>query len=65
MNGSVRGDEEGEFTYIKGRGETVIYYVVGGEEIRERIRRMERYIVGEKIDSDHQPIGLDKEEESR
>lgn len=52
MNWSVCGDE-GEFTYIGGKGETVIDYVIRGKEVREKIERME---VGERIDSDHQPI---------
>lgn len=43
MNGSVGGDEEGEFTYIG----------IGAKEVREKIERME---VGERINSDHQPI---------
>lgn len=32
LNGGVKGDEEGEFTYTGGRGETVIDYVLEEEE---------------------------------
>lgn len=52
MNRNVCGDE-GEFTYVGGKGETVIDYVIRGKEVREKIERME---VGARIDSDHQPI---------
>lgn len=40
LNGNVKGDEEGEWTYTGGKGETVINYVMGNEETRERVRRM-------------------------
>ncbi|XP_024875210.1 ABC transporter F family member 4-like [Temnothorax curvispinosus] len=55
LNGGVKGDEEGEFTYTGGRGETVIDYVIGEEEVRERVERLE---VGERVDSDHHPVTL-------
>lgn len=32
------GDEKGKFTYIKGKGETVIYYVTEEEEVREKVK---------------------------
>jgi len=53
LNGSVVGDEEGEWTYTKGRGGTVIDYVMGNEETRERVKRMR---IEDRVDSDHQPI---------
>lgn len=49
MNGSVSGDEKGEYTYVGSNENTVIDYVIGGEQVRERIRKM---TVGDKID-DH------------
>lgn len=52
MNESMCG-LEGEFTYIGGKGETVIDYVIRRKEVIGKIERME---VGERIDSDHQPI---------
>ncbi|XP_024890816.1 golgin subfamily A member 6-like protein 1 [Temnothorax curvispinosus] len=51
LNEGVKGDEEGEFTYTGGRGETVIDYVIGEEEVREKVERLEveeRVIPGEK-----------------
>ena len=53
LNGCTVGDEEGEFTYTGGRGETVIDYVMGEEKVRERVLRLE---VGESIESDHHPL---------
>lgn len=48
-----RRDEEGEWTYTGERRESIIDYVLGNEEIRERIKKMK---VKERVDSDHQPI---------
>lgn len=53
LNGSIKGDEEGEFTYIGGREETVIDYIIGDDKMREKIERVE---IGEEVDSDHQPV---------
>ena len=53
LNGNEEGDEEGEWTYTGGRGNSVIDYVLGNEEMREGVERME---VGERIDSDHHPV---------
>jgi len=53
FNGNVRGDENGEFTFTVKKGNTVIDYIMGEEEVKERIERMR---VGDKIDSDHHPV---------
>lgn len=53
LNGNVKGDEEGEWTYTGGRGGTVIDYAIGNEETRERVVKMR---VEDWVDSDHQPI---------
>lgn len=51
FNGGVKGDEKGEYTYTGERGNTVIIdYVIGDEEMKERIGRLE------KVDSDHHPL---------
>lgn len=50
LNGTIKGDEEGEYTYKGGRGETVIDYILGDEEVAKRLEKIE---VGERIDSDH------------
>ncbi|XP_024887566.1 trichohyalin-like [Temnothorax curvispinosus] len=55
LNGGTKGDEEGEYTYTGGRGEIVIDYIIGDEEVREKVERLE---VGERIDSDHHPLIL-------
>ncbi|XP_071577594.1 uncharacterized protein [Temnothorax nylanderi] len=55
LNGGMKGDEEGEYTYTGGKGETVIDYILGDEDIREKVERLE---VGEKVDSDHHPLIL-------
>ncbi|XP_067206638.1 uncharacterized protein [Linepithema humile] len=64
FNGSVRGDEEGEYTFTGGRGNTVIDYVIGEGEIRDRIEKMR---IGDRVDSDHHPVEvwLRGEEERR
>lgn len=51
LNGSVVGDEKGEYTYVGSNGDTVIDYVISGKEVREKIQRLE---AGDRIDSDHQ-----------
>lgn len=37
----MQEDDEGEFTYTGGRGESVIDYVIGEEKVRRRVARME------------------------
>src|SRR5436190_10980259 len=58
FNGDMRGDEEGEWTFTGGRGNTVIDYVIGNKECREKVKRLR---VGDKIDSDHHPIEVEVE----
>lgn len=53
LNGNIRGDEEGEWTYTGGRGNSVIDYVLGDERTREGIRKV---VIEEKVDSDHHPL---------
>jgi len=53
-NGNIAGGEEGEFTFMEGMGSTVIDYVIGDEETKERIRKMR---IGDK-DSDHHPLEI-------
>jgi len=53
LNGSIRGDEQGEYTFTGGAGNTVIDYVMGEEEVRDRVRSLR---VEDKIDSDHHPV---------
>jgi len=53
LNGETKGDEDRNWTYTGGRGESVIDYILGEEEGREEIERLE---VGDKVDSDHHPV---------
>ena len=53
LNGTIAGDEEGEYTYTGGRGETVIDYVLGDGNTTRGIERME---VGYNVESDHRPL---------
>jgi len=53
LNGCTKGDEEGEYTFIGGKGSTVIDYILGDEELREKVTR---FRVGEEVDSDHHPV---------
>lgn len=55
FNGSIRGDKEGKFTFTGGRGCTVIDYVVGEGEVRERIEGLR---VRDKIDSNHNSMEM-------
>lgn len=53
FNGKIRGNAEGEWTYIRERKESVIDYVLGDRRTREKIERIE---VETKVDSDHQLV---------
>lgn len=53
MNGSIERDEEGEWTFMGGKGNTVIDYAIGNVETWEGVEKIE---IGEKIDSDHHPV---------
>ncbi|XP_071648500.1 uncharacterized protein [Temnothorax longispinosus] len=55
LNGGTKGDEEGEYTYTGGKGETVIDYIIGDEDSREKIERLE---IGDRVESDHHPLIL-------
>lgn len=40
INGSMEGDEEGEYTFIGGKGNTVIDFVIGDVEVEEKIKKL-------------------------
>lgn len=50
-----KGDVEGEFTFTGWRGNSVIDYVKGGEEVREGVVRMR---MEDKVVSDHQSVEI-------
>jgi len=58
LNGCTVGDEKKEFTFTAGKGDTVIDYVLGDEEMRERVISLK---IGGRIDSDYQPVGIEKD----
>lgn len=53
FSGCIIGDEEGEYSFTEGKGNTVIDCVIGDLEVRDKIgsRRIE-----DKVDSDHHPV---------
>lgn len=53
LNGNIRGDKEGEYTYIGALGSTVIDYALGDKEVKDTVREMK---IGDKVDSDHRPV---------
>jgi len=61
-NENTKGDEEGEYTYTGGRGCTVIDYIIGEGEVKDRVERMR---IGDKVDSDHQPVEAKRGEGKR
>lgn len=53
LNGRVKRDEEGNWTFTGERGCSVIDYIVVSEVVKKRADRME---VQEKVDLDHLPV---------
>lgn len=53
LNGCIKGDEEGQFTFSERKGNTVIDFVIVDEEVGDGVERMR---VGDRVDSDHHPI---------
>lgn len=53
LNGSIKRDEEGEYTYTGEKENTAIDYVIGNGEVREKIRMMR---IGDRIESDYQSV---------
>lgn len=52
LNGGTKENEEGEYTYTRNIGNTVIDYVLKEEKAKEKIRLE----IGEEIDSDHHAL---------
>lgn len=50
LNGCIKGDEEGEYTFTGGKRNTVIDYAIGDLEVRKRIENIR---IGDRVDSDH------------
>lgn len=53
LNGNTEGDEEGEFTFIGGKGNSVIDYIVIDPLVKEEIKCFK---VETRTESDHLPL---------
>jgi len=42
FNGNMRGDEEGEYTFTGGKGNTVIDYIMGSKDVKEELKESGR-----------------------
>jgi len=62
VNGNIRGDESGEWTYTGVRGESLVDYVIVNQEAWDKLKKMK---VGERTESDHQPLEVDMEGENK
>lgn len=60
LNGTCRGDWNGEYTYVGARGDTVIDYVFANEQAYNKVKD---FRIGNRVDSDHLPLQLELEEE--
>jgi len=56
VNGNMRGDENGELTYVGGREESVVDYVLVNQKAWDKIEKMK---IGNRIESDHQPLEVE------
>jgi len=55
-NENMRGDENGELTYIGGREESVVDYVLVNQKTWDKIEKMK---IGNRTESDHQPLEIE------
>ena len=53
LNGNAKGDEEGEFTFIGARGNSVIDYIIVNDRMWENLIKFK---VEDSVDSDHAPV---------
>ena len=56
----MEGDEQGEWTFTGGRSSTVIDYVIGNEDTREKVEKVEG---GERVDSGPSVVWVRGEDE--
>jgi len=52
----MRGDENGKLTYIGGRGESVVDYILINQKAWNKIEKMK---IGNRVQSDHQPLEVE------
>lgn len=53
LNGNMRGDESGEYTFIGARGYSVIDYIIVNSEALNKTKKMK---VGCRCETEHQPV---------
>lgn len=56
LNGNMEGDEKGEFTFVGGKGNSVIDYVLIDQKVKEEIKC---FRIAERIESDHLPLEVE------
>lgn len=56
LNGNMEGDEAGEFTFIGGKGNSVVDYVIVDTAMKEDI---ESFKIEERVESDHLPMKVE------
>jgi len=55
-NGNMRGDENGELTYIGGKEESVVDYVLVNQKAWDKIKKMK---IGNRVKSNYQPLEVE------
>lgn len=50
----MKGDEEGEFTFTEGKGNTMIDYAMEDGLVEKKVKRIR---IGDKVNSDHPRCG--------
>lgn len=56
LNGSTAGDEDGEYTFVGGMGNSVIDFAIVNEDVWKKTRS---FRVEERVESDHMPICME------
>ncbi|XP_025073109.1 uncharacterized protein LOC112552323, partial [Pogonomyrmex barbatus] len=56
LNGNMEGDEEGDYTFIGGKGSSVIDYVIVDSEIKDEVKSFK---IGTRTESDHFPMEVE------
>jgi len=58
-SGNIKGDENGELTYIGGRGESVVDYVLNHVVNQKTWNKIEKMNIGNRVEADHQPLEIE------
>jgi len=58
MNGAIKRNWNGEFTYVGTRGNTVTDFVIVNEKIYNKVFINKDFKIVEKVNSDHLPLQL-------